>query len=176
MTFYFCSLKWIKWNAFLGRKTFCENSTQGSSVTWCSVISPVLVAKHLKGNAAFVNEFFLISLVVHLHISVEYFSIHRWSILCVGIMPITCVPERAGVLQGAKLQCELRPRVAWVGSACSRGPPALFLVPMCLAIFHLMFITFKQLISSWERFKVQITAIFLPPLDIIIYFQKRFVG
>lgn len=75
MTFYFCSLRQIKWSAFLGRKTFCMNYTQGSSVTWCSVISPVLVFQPLKGSVAVVIEFFLIPLVVHLHILIECFRI-----------------------------------------------------------------------------------------------------
>lgn len=77
MTFYFCSQRQIKWNAFLGRKTFCVNYTQGSNVTQCSVISPVLMFKPLKGSAAFVIEFLLISLVGHLHILIACFNI-RW--------------------------------------------------------------------------------------------------
>lgn len=75
MTFQFCSLRQIKWSAFVGRTIFCVNYTQGSSVTQCSVISPVLVVKFLKGSTAFVIEFFLISLVVHLHILIECFGI-----------------------------------------------------------------------------------------------------
>lgn len=77
MTFYFCSLRQNKWNAFQGRKTFCVNYTQGSSVTQCSVISPVLELKPLKGSAAFVVEFFLIFLVVHLHILIKCLRIPK---------------------------------------------------------------------------------------------------
>lgn len=51
-------------------------------MTQCSVISPVLVFKPLKGSAAFVVEFFLISSVVHLHILIECLRIpqvkHFW--------------------------------------------------------------------------------------------------